>query len=109
MLPGKLFYAFEHDVFPCTIVKLKESHRHKLGGFLAAYGDLAYGRGAAANGVAGGRQTIYVLALNWYVNRNVRFMFDYLHGDVAKQVSVTNVGNIGAKFDAFAMRTQIAF
>ena len=27
LLPGKLFYAFEHDVFPCTIVKLKESHR----------------------------------------------------------------------------------
>jgi hypothetical protein len=24
-----------------TIVKLKESHRHKFGGFLAAYGDLA--------------------------------------------------------------------
>ena len=64
---------------------------------------------AAANGVAGGRQTIYTAALNWYVNRNVRFMFDYLHGNVAKQVSPTNFGDAGAKFDAFAMRTQIAF
>ncbi len=27
---------------------------------------------------------VYTLALNWYVNRNVRFMFDYLHGDVAE-------------------------
>src|SRR5712671_3149361 len=64
---------------------------------------------ASASGVAGGRQTIYTLALNWYVNRNVRFMFDYLHGDVAKQISATNAGNAGSKFDAFAMRTQVAF
>ena len=62
-----------------------------------------------ANGVAGGRQTIYTVALNWYVNRNVRFMFDYLHGNVAKQVNPTNFGDAGAKFDAFAMRTQVAF
>jgi phosphate-selective porin OprO/OprP len=64
---------------------------------------------ATANGVAGGRQTIYTAALNWYVNRNVRFMFDYLHGDVAKQISATNAGNASSKFDAFAMRTQVAF
>jgi phosphate-selective porin OprO/OprP len=63
----------------------------------------------AANGVAGGRQTIYTLALNWYVNRNVRFMFDYLHGNVARQVNPTNFGDAGSKFDAFAMRTQVAF
>jgi phosphate-selective porin OprO/OprP len=64
---------------------------------------------ATANGVAGGQQTIYTAALNWYVNRNVRFMFDYLHGDVAKQISPTNAGDAGAKFNAFAMRTQVAF
>jgi len=64
---------------------------------------------ATANGVAGGRQTIYTAALNWYVNRNVRFMFDYLHGDVAKQISPTNAGDAGSKFNALAMRTQVAF
>jgi phosphate-selective porin OprO/OprP len=64
---------------------------------------------AKASGVAGGKQTIYTLALNWYANGNVRLMFDYLHGDIAKQVSPTNFGNAGAKFDAFAMRTQVAF
>jgi phosphate-selective porin OprO/OprP len=36
-------------------------------------------------------------------------MFDYLHGDIAKQVSATNFGDAGSKFDAFAMRTQVAF
>lgn len=64
---------------------------------------------ATANGVAGGRQTVYTAALNWYVNRNVRFMFDYLHGDVSRQVSATNAANAGSKFDAVAMRTQWAF
>jgi phosphate-selective porin OprO/OprP len=53
---------------------------------------------AAANGIAGGRPTVYTLALNWYVNANVRFMFDYLHGDIAKQVSPTNFSDAGAKF-----------
>jgi phosphate-selective porin OprO and OprP len=64
---------------------------------------------AAANGVAGGRQTVYTVGLNWYANSNVRLMFNYLHGDISKQVSPTNFGDTGAKFDAFAMRTQVAF
>jgi phosphate-selective porin OprO and OprP len=62
-----------------------------------------------ATGVAGGRQNVYTVALNWYINRNVRLMFDYLHGDISKQVSPTNFGDTGSKFDAFAMRTQVAF
>jgi phosphate-selective porin OprO/OprP len=64
---------------------------------------------ATANGIAGGRQTIYTAALNWYVNGNIRFMFDYLHGNVAKQVNPTNSADAGSSFDAFAMRTQVAF
>jgi phosphate-selective porin OprO/OprP len=64
---------------------------------------------AQANGVAGGRQTIYTAALNWYVNRNVRFMLDYLHGDITKQLSPTNFTDTGARFNAVAMRTQVAF
>jgi phosphate-selective porin OprO/OprP len=62
-----------------------------------------------ATGIAGGRQTIYAAALNWYVSGNIRFMFDYLHGNVARQVSPTNSTNAGSRFDALAMRTQVAF
>jgi phosphate-selective porin OprO/OprP len=62
-----------------------------------------------AVGVAGGRQTIYTLALNWYANRNVRLMLDFLHGDIAKQLSPTNFTDTGSKFNALAMRTQVAF
>jgi phosphate-selective porin OprO/OprP len=36
-------------------------------------------------------------------------MLDYLHGVVDKQASPTNTADVGAKFDAVAMRTQIAF
>jgi len=60
-------------------------------------------------GIAGGRQTVYTAALNWYVNGNVRFMLDYLHGNVLKQASPTSVADTGSKFDAVAMRTQFAF
>jgi phosphate-selective porin OprO/OprP len=60
-------------------------------------------------GVAGGRQNVVTVGLNWYANSNVRLMFDYLHGDISKQIGPTNFGDAGSKFDAFAMRTQVAF
>jgi len=41
--------------------------------------------------------------LNWYANRNVRFMLDYLYGNITKQLSPTNPADVGAKFDAVAM------
>lgn len=64
---------------------------------------------ATAAGIAGGHQTIYTAALNWYVNNNVRFMLDYLHGDISKQASATSGVNTGSSFNAVAMRTQVAF
>jgi phosphate-selective porin OprO/OprP len=64
---------------------------------------------ATAAGVAGGRQTIYTAGLNWYVNNNVRFMLNYLHGDVNRQASSVSAADVGSKFDAVAMRTQVAF
>ena len=46
---------------------------------MAAYStmDLSNQVGTAA-GIAGEGQNVYTAALNWYVNRNVRLMFDYL-------------------------------
>jgi len=58
--------------------------------------------------VAGGKQTIITAGLNWYVNRNIRFMLNYLHGKVDKEVSATNSTDAGSKFDALAMRSQVA-
>ncbi|SDJ63688.1 phosphate-selective porin OprO and OprP [Bradyrhizobium sp. Rc2d] len=64
---------------------------------------------ATATGIAGGRQTIYTAGLNWYVNRNVRFMLNYVHGNISKQAAPTGAADVGSKFDAIAMRTQVAF
>ena len=61
------------------------------------------------DGASGGKQTIYTAGLNWNVNCNVRFMLDYLHGVISKQLTPTDYHDVGAKFDAVAMRTQIAF
>lgn len=63
----------------------------------------------SVEGVAGGKQTIFTAGLNWYVNRNIRFVLNYLHGTIDKQVSATNFTDAGSKFDALAMRTQIAW
>jgi phosphate-selective porin OprO/OprP len=62
-----------------------------------------------ADGAAGGKQTLYTVGLNWYANRNVRFMLNYVHGIIDKQRSATDATDIGAKFDALAMRAQVAF
>jgi phosphate-selective porin OprO and OprP len=64
---------------------------------------------ASAVGVAGGRQDVFTFGLNWYANRNVRLMLDYLHGNVSKQLSATNATDTGSTFNAVALRTQVAF
>jgi len=66
---------------------------------------------SVTHGVAGGTQGIYTVGLNWYINRNIRIMLNYLHGSVDKfsGATATAGADIGAKFDALAMRTQIAF
>jgi len=68
---------------------------------------------ASTGGVAGGFQQVYTAGLNWYPNSNVRFMLDYLHGNISKaQASTGSVAlgtPIGARFDAVALRSQFAF
>ncbi len=57
--------------------------------------------------VFGGTQENITVGLNWYLNENMRMMFNWIHGTVQK----TNLAGAdrGAKYDAFAMRTQFAF
>ena len=68
---------------------------------------------ASTNGVAGGQQQVVALGVNWYVNSNIRFMVDYLHGMVDKQsgsAATAPLGTaIGGNFDAIALRTQVAW
>ena len=47
------------------------------------------------------------VGLNWYVNSNMRFMFNWVHGQVDK-TTAANL-DIGAKYDVYSMRTQVAW
>ncbi|CAN5166387.1 OprO/OprP family phosphate-selective porin [soil metagenome] len=57
--------------------------------------------------ILGGEEKSTTVGANWYVNQNVRFMFNWVHGQVDKR----NLANAdtGAHYDAFGMRTQVAF
>jgi phosphate-selective porin OprO and OprP len=67
----------------------------------------------ATQGVAGGKQTIYTLGFNWYVDSYVRFSLNYLHGIIDKKSASVTTGPLGIgtglKFDAIAARGQVAF
>jgi len=71
--------------------------------------------GASANAVAGGKQQVFTIGANWYVNNNIRFMLDYLHGKIDKPEGTAGVAgaplgtNIGLSYDAIALRTQVAW
>lgn len=70
--------------------------------------------GAGSNAVDGGFQQVITLGTNWYVNGNIRFMLDYLHGWIGKHNGVAVAGlpagaGTGANFDAIALRTQVAW
>ena len=57
--------------------------------------------------VRGGEMKNTTVGLNWYVNSNMRFMFNWVHGQVDK-TTAANL-DIGAKYDVYSMRTQVAF
>ena len=73
---------------------------------------------AGSNAVGGGTQRVYGIGLNWYPSANIRFMLDFLHGDINKRFSMAAGGgvggtplgtSIGGRFDALVMRSQVAF
>lgn len=72
---------------------------------------------ATSTCVRGGEQDIVTLGVNWYPNRNVRFMLNYQFVDVDRKAYPNNpVGvaggpnaQIGQDYNAVALRTQYSF
>jgi len=60
-----------------------------------------------ANRVLGGEQNIVTLGANWYLNRNLRWMFDYLIADVDRRDATGQ--QVGQDFSAFVNRLQFSF
>ena len=69
--------------------------------------DALIGDPDTANRVFGGEQNIITLGANWYLNRNLRWMFDYLIVDVDRQNSSGQ--QVGQDFSAFVNRLQFSF
>jgi phosphate-selective porin OprO and OprP len=64
--------------------------------------------------VNGGRQSGYTFGLNWYPNDLLRFMLDYNHVDYSKLNGAAVAGaplgvQVGTRFDALSLRSQIVF
>ena len=57
--------------------------------------------------IRGGELKSSTVGVNWYVNTNIRFMFNWGHGQVDK-ATAANL-DIGAHYDVYSMRTQVAF
>jgi phosphate-selective porin OprO/OprP len=60
-----------------------------------------------ANRVRGGEQRVIGAGLNWYMNNNVRWLFDYSHVSVDR----LNASDLqaGQDFDVLAGRMQLTF
>ncbi|RAK59248.1 porin [Phenylobacterium hankyongense] len=65
------------------------------------------GTAAAPDAIRGGEQKISSVGLNWYLNPDIRFMFDYLHVDV-NRFNAAGV-QVGQSYNALALRSQLTF
>jgi len=81
--------------------------------FCPATGGTSLNPASTSSCIRGGEQDIITLGLNWYPNRNVRFMLNYLIADVDRRAySNTSLASggpnvqIGQDYQALALRTQ---
>jgi phosphate-selective porin OprO/OprP len=62
---------------------------------------------ACFDAIRGGEQKISTVGVNWYLNPTMRFMLDFQHVDVNRYN--TAGAQIGQKYNAVAMRSQLSF
>ncbi|AEF98992.1 OprO/OprP family phosphate-selective porin [Methylomonas methanica] len=59
--------------------------------------------------ITGGQMSLLTVALNWYINDNVRFMADYNKTLDLSNSPITTVGGGDPNVDTFMLRGQLAF
>lgn len=60
--------------------------------------------------IQGGKETALTLALNWYLNRNIRLMADYRYAfDIQDSAVLRNGQSAGTGIHGFTLRTQLTF
>ena len=69
---------------------------------------------AQPNAINGGKLKNTTVGINWYVNSYMRFMLNYVHSELDKVNGTAATGAalgvpIGYKFDAIALRSQVAW
>ena len=69
---------------------------------------------AQPSAIAGGNQLNYTAGVNWYVNSNMRFMLNYVHGRIRKPSTAATPAlglgkDLGADIDAIGLRAQVQF
>ena len=65
------------------------------------------GSAALADAIRGGEQKISTLGFNWYLNPDIRLMFDYQHVDISR-LNAAGLA-IGQTYNALAARAQFNF
>ncbi|MBI1262221.1 MAG: hypothetical protein GC184_10900 [Rhizobiales bacterium] len=96
--------AYKYDIKKAAFKGVSPANPFVAGGGIGAV-ELAvrYSSADLTDGtVVGGEQDIWTGGINWYPNKNVRFMLEYLNVDV-------NQGALNYGHDAVALRTQFTF
>ena len=104
--------SYKYDIKKAAYSGVSPANPFLAGGGMGAweiaarYSQADLNDNALAIGDQGGEQDIITVGLNWYPNKNVRFMLNYMNVDVEDRANVANP-NFG--HDAVALRTQFAF
>lgn len=102
--------SYKYSMSKAAYGGIKPASPFTLGGGIGAWEIAArYGDSDLNDGTfKGGHEKLTTLGLNWYVNNNVRFMFNGIYGKEEQPNSANTITSSGT-FKALAARMQVAF